>query len=66
MGFVSNWHRIKDGLMSDDGLYKITNEGPKGGKRYCLWSLYEWQGPDGAYSAHVRLERIGSLEECKA
>jgi len=60
-----NWHRIKDGMMSDDGLYKITNSGPKGGNRYCLWTLYEWDSPDGKFSDFVRLVRMGTLDECK-
>jgi hypothetical protein len=53
-------------LISYDGTKKITNEGPKGGGRYCRWSLLHWTGPGGQYSAFARLDKIGSLEECKA
>lgn len=62
---MRNWHRVKDGLMSDDGIHKITNEGQKGGNWYVLWTLYEWQGPGGKHSAHARLVRMGTLDECK-
>lgn len=64
------WHERTDAhgkhLISEDGKLKITNEGPKGGRRYCLWSEIEWSGPEGTYSGFVRLVRMGSLEECKA
>jgi len=63
------WHERTDShgkyLISEDGKFKITNEGPKGGRRYCLWGEHVWMGPEGRYSAHVRLVRIGTLEECK-
>jgi len=62
---MPNWHRIKDGLMSDCGMFKITNSGPIDGNRYCLWTLHEWSGPDGKYSDFVRLVDMGTLEECK-
>jgi hypothetical protein len=52
-------------LLSEDGKFKITNEGKPGGSWYCLWAEMEWQGPGGKYEAFTRLVRMGTLEECK-
>lgn len=52
-------------LISEDGKHKITNEGKKGGNRYCRWGLHRWHGPGGTHEGFVRLLAMGTLEDCK-
>lgn len=69
MAAFLNWQERTESngkyLISEDGKYKITNEGPKGGNRYCLWAEMEWMGPNGRNTAFARLVRMGTIEECK-
>jgi len=51
------WKQYTGYQISDCGTYKITNEGKKGGNRYCLWTK--------AYGSYCRMLKMGSLEECR-
>lgn len=52
------WHKpdgVENTLQSECGNYRITNQGPKKGNKYCLWKRRE-----GVYNHEVTGQRTDS------
>jgi hypothetical protein len=53
------WREVDQSLVSDCGIFRITNEGSRGGKKY---RLDQW---DTLSRTYCRFKHQGTLDECR-